>query len=97
AWLGVALSLAPGGVWIAMGAAPGPGILALMLAVVSWLLGFDVLYSLQDETFDRSAGLRSIPARFGTRGALAISATSHVVTVLALAGCGLALHRGPAY
>ncbi|HEY6458939.1 MAG TPA: UbiA-like polyprenyltransferase [Polyangiaceae bacterium] len=97
AWLGVALALAPGGAWIAMGAPPGPGILFLMLAVVSWLLGFDVLYSLQDEDFDRGAGLHSIPARFGRRRALAISATAHVVTVASLAGCGLALHRGPAY
>jgi 4-hydroxybenzoate polyprenyltransferase len=97
AWLGVALALAPGGAWLAMGVGPGLGIVLLMVAVVSWLLGFDILYSLQDETFDREAGLHSIPARFGARRALAISAGSHLVTVLALAGCGLALHRGPAY
>jgi 4-hydroxybenzoate polyprenyltransferase len=97
AWLGVALALAPGGAWLAMGVGPGLGIVLLMVAVVSWLLGFDTLYSLQDEAFDREVGLHSIPARFGTRRALAISASSHVVTVLALAGCGLALHRGPAY
>ncbi len=97
AWLGVALALAPGGAWIAMGARPGAGILLLMLAVVSWLLGFDILYALQDESFDRDAGLQSIPARFGGARALAISASAHVVTVLALAGCGLALHRGLAY
>jgi 4-hydroxybenzoate polyprenyltransferase len=97
AWLGVALALAPGGAWLAMGARPGAGILLLMLAVVMWLLGFDVLYSLQDESFDRDAGLHSIPARFGGRVALAISGASHVVTVLALAGCGLALHRGAVY
>ncbi len=97
AWLGVALALAPGGAWLAMGARPGAGILLLMLAVVTWLLGFDVLYSLQDESFDREAGLHSIPARFGGRRALGISAVAHVVTVCALAGCGLALHRGAAY
>lgn len=96
-WLGVALSLAPGGAWIAMGARPGAGIVFLMLAVTSWLLGFDILYSLQDERFDRDAGLRSIPARFGARRALVISAYAHVVTVLALAACGFALHRGVAY
>jgi 4-hydroxybenzoate polyprenyltransferase len=97
AWLGVALALAPGGAWIAMGARPGAGILLLMAAVVTWLLGFDVLYSLQDEEFDRGEGLRSIPARFGRQRALAISATAHVVTVLSLAGCGLALGRGPVF
>jgi 4-hydroxybenzoate polyprenyltransferase len=97
AWLGVALSLAPGGAWVAMGARPGAGIVLLMSAVVAWLLGFDVLYSLQDEEFDRAEGLRSIPARFGKERALAISASAHGVTVLALAACGLALGRGPAY
>lgn len=97
AWLGVALSLAPGGAWVAMGARPGAGIVLLMAGVVAWLLGFDVLYSLQDEDFDRGEGLRSIPARFGQDRALAISASAHVGTVVALAACGLALGRGRAY
>jgi 4-hydroxybenzoate polyprenyltransferase len=96
-WLGGALALAPGGAWIAMGARPGAGILFLMAAVVTWLLGFDVLYSLQDEAFDRGEGLRSIPARFGGERARAISAAAHVVTVASLAGCGLALGRGPVF
>ncbi len=97
AWLGVALALAPGGAWLAMGARPGAGIVLLMVGVVTWLLGFDVLYSLQDEEFDRGEGLRSIPARFGRQRALAISASAHVVTVIALAACGLSLGRGPVY
>jgi 4-hydroxybenzoate polyprenyltransferase len=66
-----------------------------MVGVVTWLLGFDTLYSLQDEAFDRQAGLRSIPARFGARRAMAISEASHVATVACFASCGLALHRGP--
>ena len=66
--------------------AAAPGIVLLMAAVVTWLLGFDVLYSLQDETFDRDAGLHSIPARFGTRRALAISAARTSSPSLALAG-----------
>jgi 4-hydroxybenzoate polyprenyltransferase len=97
AWLGVALALAPGGAWLAAGAQPGLGIVLLMAGVASWLLGFDVLYSLQDESFDRQAGLRSIPARFGGRRALSISAGAHVVTIACFGGCGLALHRGPAF
>lgn len=97
AWLGVALALAPGGAWIAMGARPDVGIVFLMLAVMSWLLGFDILYSLQDERFDRDAGLKSIPARFGASRALAISAASHAATVLCLAACGFSLRRGVAY
>jgi 4-hydroxybenzoate polyprenyltransferase len=94
AWLGVALALAPGGAWLAVGATPNLGIVLLMGGVMTWLLGFDVLYSLQDESFDRARGLHSIPARFGTTGALVISAIAHVGTVCALAGAGFALHRG---
>ncbi len=94
AWLGVALALAPGGAWIAMGAAPNAGIVALMVAVVTWLLGFDILYSLQDQSFDRREGLHSIPARFGTSGALILSALAHLVTVVALVVTGVLLARG---
>lgn len=93
AWLGVASALAPGGAWIACGAAPHPGIFALMAAVVTWLLGFDVLYSLQDAGFDRDHGLHSIPARFGVGGALVLSAAAHVVTAACLALTGVLLHR----
>ncbi len=93
-WLGVALALAPGGVWIASGAEPNLAIVSLMLGVVTWLLGFDVLYSLQDESFDREHGLHSIPAKFGLGGALVISATAHVFTVVFFVATGVLLHRG---
>jgi 4-hydroxybenzoate polyprenyltransferase len=97
AWLGVALALAPGGAWVAMGARPNAGIVVLMVGVVSWLVGFDVLYSLQDEGFDRENGLHSIPARFGTTGALVLSAAAHLVTVSAFVGTGVLLNRGGFY
>jgi 4-hydroxybenzoate polyprenyltransferase len=93
-WLGVALALAPGGAWLAMGAQPGLGIILLMVGVVTWLLGFDTLYALQDEDFDRRVGLHSIPARFGAGGAMAISEGAHVVTVAAFGACGVVMHRG---
>jgi 4-hydroxybenzoate polyprenyltransferase len=93
AWLGVALALAPGGAWLAVGAAPNAGIVALMFGVVTWLLGFDVLYSLQDESFDRDAGLHSIPARFGLRGALWISGAAHVLTAACFLATGYLLGR----
>jgi 4-hydroxybenzoate polyprenyltransferase len=97
AWLGVALSLAPGGAWIGMGAAPSWGILSLMGGVVTWLFGFDVLYALQDEAFDRKKGLHSVPARFGTKGTLVLSALAHVLTIAGFAYAGFALHRGAPY
>ncbi|HEY1957134.1 MAG TPA: 4-hydroxybenzoate octaprenyltransferase [Polyangiaceae bacterium] len=97
AWLGVASALAPGGAWLACGATPNAGILALMAAVVTWLFGFDVLYSLQDATFDRENGLNSVPARFGLGRSLVMSGAAHVLTAIFLALTGLWLHRGAPY
>ncbi len=97
AWLGIALALAPGGAWIAMGASPSGAIVWLMAGVATWLFGFDVLYSLQDEGFDRENGLSSVPARFGTTRALVASAASHLVTVVAFVAAGLGFHRGIIY
>jgi 4-hydroxybenzoate polyprenyltransferase len=77
-----------------MGAAPHAGIVSLMVGVVSWLFGFDVLYALQDKGFDREHRLHSVPARFGTTRALAVSAAAHVVTVVAFAATGVLLGRG---
>lgn len=84
--LGLALSLSPFGAWIGVrdSLAGWPVPLALMLAVGTWVAGFDIIYSLQDERFDRGKGLHSIPVRFGATGALFISALLHVVTILAL-------------
>jgi len=97
AWLGLALALAPGGAWIGVGADPGLGIVLLMIAVLTWLFGFDVLYALQDEQFDREHGLHSVPARFGTKRSLAMAAVAHVVTVGCLGATGWALQRGFVY
>ena len=92
--LGLALALAPGGAWIGMGATPELGVIALMAGVLTWVGGFDVLYSLQDEAFDRAHALHSIPSRFGTTGALVISAALHVMTVACFAATGVLLGRG---
>jgi 4-hydroxybenzoate polyprenyltransferase len=97
AWLGLALALAPGGAWIAAGAAPNLAIVLLMGGVLTWLFGFDVLYSLQDEAFDREKALHSVPARFGTKRALWLSAAAHVVTVVLLGLTGWLLGRGVFY
>ncbi len=92
--LGLALALAPGGAWIAMGASVEPSILTLMLAVLTWVAGFDIVYSLQDEAFDRAHGLYSVPARFGAPRAAAMSAVLHVFTIAALVLTGVWLGRG---
>jgi 4-hydroxybenzoate polyprenyltransferase len=93
-WLGVAQALAPIGVAIALtGRAPAASIV-LGLGVGAWIAGFDVFYALQDAEFDREQGLRSIPARFGTRGALRWARGLHLLGVTAIAAAGVLGGRG---
>jgi 4-hydroxybenzoate polyprenyltransferase len=84
AFLGLAICLAPIGAWIAVSGRLEPPALVLGVAVLFWLLGFDVLYALQDMDFDRKRGLHSIPQRFGVRRSLWISRISHLVTMASL-------------
>lgn len=82
--LGAALGLAPIAVWIALtGRVDAPAWL-LGGAVLTWVAGFDIIYSCQDATFDGTEGLHSIPARWGIRGALWWSAALHAVTAVCL-------------
>jgi 4-hydroxybenzoate polyprenyltransferase len=82
--LGLALAGAPLGAWIAVRGDLRPTPLVLALGVLLWVAGFDVLYALQDLEFDRAAGLHSIPARLGVRGALVVSALLHLAMLTAL-------------
>ncbi len=86
--LGWCLSIAPTGAWIAVrGAVDSPVPLLLSLVVLLWTAGFDVLYACQDYSFDRQAGLHSIPEKFGIARALWISRLFHAeafVTLVAL-------------
>ncbi|MET0340555.1 MAG: UbiA-like polyprenyltransferase [Polyangiales bacterium] len=95
--LGAAIAFAPGGAWIAMGAPVTAAPWLLVVGVASWVGGFDILYALQDEGFDRTRGLHSIPVRLGTVGALWASALLHVLTAACLVGAGFVLGRGPLY
>lgn len=105
AWTHVALGVADG-------IAPAAGYLAisgewshpwfllpvLVLAVGTWIGGFDILYSLQDSEIDRKLGLHSVPSRYGSRAALRISAAFHVITVLCLAAVPMMIPEfGPGY
>jgi 4-hydroxybenzoate polyprenyltransferase len=58
-------------------AAALPAVWWLALMVVLWVAGFDVIYALQDQEFDAREGLRSIPAKLGTRGAIWLSRLMH--------------------
>ncbi len=101
-FLGLALSLAPMGAWLAVTGAPErfSELLTpfwLGLAVLFWLAGFDVIYALQDHDFDRTHGLYSIPVRFGVARGLQLSSLFHSLTVFFLALVGISGGLGAIY
>jgi 4-hydroxybenzoate polyprenyltransferase len=86
-WLGLALGLAPPAAWLAVrgsleGDVSAP--LLLGLAVLSWVAGFDLIYSCQDAEYDAGRGLHSVPARFGVPRALNLARGLHTLTVVLL-------------
>ena len=86
--LGLGLSLAPIGAYIAV-----TGHFALVPVIFSfivlfWTGGFDILYALQDESFDKSHSLYSIPAAVGRRYAMSISNVAHVATAILVIAVG---------
>lgn len=100
--LGLALGVAPVGAWLAVVDTPihmrelaVP--LYLGLAVLFWLAGFDIIYSLQDREFDRAQGLFSIPVKFGVARSLQISTFCHVCTMVFLAMVGVSARMGRIY
>lgn len=92
--LGSVLGVAPAAAWIAVRGTLDPAILLLALAVALWTAGFDIIYSCQDVAFDRSAGLHSIPVRFGVARALLVSRLLHVGMVACLLGMWLNMGLG---
>lgn len=83
--LGMALAISPSAAWIAVrGALDSEVPLLLSLLVLMWTAGFDVLYACQDFEYDRKAGLRSIPARFGIANSLWIARLFHFQAFLVL-------------
>ncbi|HVX84512.1 MAG TPA: UbiA-like polyprenyltransferase [Phycisphaerae bacterium] len=95
-WLGLSLGLAPLSAWIAIAGGAGAAwgsrlvtILLLTLGVTVWVAGFDILYALQDEAFDREQRLHSLPAALGRAGAIHMSRACHVLTLAAFVGVGI--------
>ena len=96
-WLGTALALSPVAAWIAIRgdavlADPADLLPALVLggAVLTWVAGFDVIYSCQDYDADMRAGLHSVPVRLGISAALRLAAGCHIATIVLLACLPLA-------
>ena len=101
-FLGLALAIAPVGAWLAVARPPFEVAelqvpVYLGLAVVFWLAGFDIIYSLQDREFDGKIGLHSIPVRFGVAGALRLSSVFHFCTVVFLVLVGITAELGVIY
>jgi len=96
-WLGACLGLAPVGGWLAVsGTAPWEA-WVIGAAVLLWVAGFDLFYSLYDLEHDKGAGLHSWAVRFGERGVFRAARVFHAGTVLLLALAGLGLSVGILY
>src|SRR5947207_9914937 len=98
--LGIGLSIAPVGGYLAITgrwSSPWWMLIALATAVATWVGGFDILYALQDISFDRENGLYSVPATLGEVTALGIARALHLVTVTALAIGGIGAGAGILY
>ena len=101
-FLGIALALAPIGAWLAVkGTAVTPleitQMSVLALSVVLWLIGFDIIYALQDYEFDRSHGLRSLVVAWGPKNALTAAFLAHMLMCGLLFLFGLLCHFHAAY
>ncbi|MCX7872084.1 MAG: putative 4-hydroxybenzoate polyprenyltransferase [Verrucomicrobiae bacterium] len=93
-YLGIALALAPIGAWLAvrglnLNIQDISGMAILGTAVVFWLVGFDIIYAIQDYEFDKSHGLRSLVVAWGPKNALIVSFLAHVLMWFLLGLFGL--------
>ncbi len=96
-FLGAALGLAPLGSWIAIKNSFDLVPLLLAAGVMFWVAGFDIIYACNDYEFDRREGVYSIPARFGIKKALVISALFHVASPFFFAAAGFLAGVGALY
>jgi 4-hydroxybenzoate polyprenyltransferase len=96
-YLGLTISLAPLGTWIALTGGFHWPILLMSLALMTYIAGFDVLYACQDIAFDRKEGLYSIPVRFGPARALAMARWLHGLSLVFFVWLFFAFQMGPVY
>jgi len=101
-FLGIALALAPIGAWLAVKGADLSGgeilqMTILALAVILWLVGFDIIYALQDHDFDKTHGLHSLVVAWGQKNALAAAFLAHMLMCGLLLAFGVLCHFRIAY
>ena len=90
--LGVGLSLSPIGAFLAVAGHFSLLPLFFSFSVLTWVAGFDIIYALQDEAFDRNHKLHSIPAAIGVKNALLVSSLLHVLSAAFVVGAGVIGH-----
>ena len=89
--LGLGLALAPLGAYLAVSGEFALTPILFSIAVLFWVSGFDIIYALQDDTFDKENKLNSIPVFLGRKKALNLSKFFHLITFLSLAYAGVLL------
>jgi 4-hydroxybenzoate polyprenyltransferase len=87
--LGVGLALAPIGAYLAVTGAFSPVPVLFSFVVLCWVSGFDIIYALQDEDFDRSQNLHSIPVWLGKKNALRFSEALHIISAILVVVIGI--------
>lgn len=87
--LGLGLSLAPIGAYIAVTGQFAVVPILFSFSVLFWVSGFDIIYALQDEEFDKENNLRSIPSWIGTKKALRVSEFLHLLSAASVIAAGI--------
>ena len=88
-FLGFAIGMSPLGAWIAIRGEFAVFPIFLLLILMLWMGGFDIIYATQDEEIDRAMGLHSVPARFGRKRALQIAFWSHIAMLVLCVAFGV--------
>jgi len=96
-FLGLSLALAPVGSYISVTGKFEVVPILVGLIVLTWVGGFDIIYSQQDAEFDSDNKLYSIPSRFGNKGASIISLFLHILSIATAIATGFLLNSGIVY
>jgi 4-hydroxybenzoate polyprenyltransferase len=95
--LGLSLGIAPSAAWIGSAGKLDWGIVPVTAAVLFWTAGFDIIYALQDVSFDKEHKLRSLPETIGVPKALLASRICHLMAVGFLIIAGILVGAGPVF
>ena len=96
-FLGLALAISPVGAWLAVKGQFAVPPLVLALGVIFWLIGFDLIYAIQDYDFDKRKGLGSMVVKYGIPGSLRLAQIMHGILFVCLVLFGLASGLGAIY